>query len=41
MEERTDIIETTPRREVVETTPRVTEVTTTAIPRASVDRIDV
>src|SRR5690349_15358411 len=41
MEERTEIIDTTPRRaEVVETTPRVTEVTTTAVPRASVDRTE-
>ena len=40
MEDRTEIIETTPRRttEVVETSPRVTEVVTTPRPAASVDR---
>jgi len=40
MEDRTEIIEPTPRRttEVVETTPRVTEVATTPRPAASVDR---
>jgi YGGT family len=49
-EDRTEIIETTPRREavhttptrseIVETTPRVTEVTTTARPHATVDRTE-
>jgi len=40
MEDRTEIIETTPLRttEVVESTPRVTEVVTTPRPVASVDR---
>jgi hypothetical protein len=41
MEDRTEIIETTPRRtEVVETTPHVTEVTTTPRPMSSVDRVE-
>lgn len=41
MEDRTEIIETTPRRtEVVETTPRVTEVVTTPRPIASVDQVE-
>ncbi len=39
MEDRTEIIETTPRREVVET-PRVTEVTRTDRPTAEVDRTE-
>jgi hypothetical protein len=40
MEDRTEIIETTPvrRTEVVDTTPRVAEVTTVSRPVASVDR---
>jgi hypothetical protein len=42
MEDRTEIIETTPRRTTdgADSTPRVTEVTTTPRPAASVDRVE-